>query len=98
VHHEPAAVERGQRAGQRGRSVQAVEVEDGMPPQRAEHARGLVRPRRGAGGDDQVVVAEPLPVGEQHDIRLGIDPVDLAEHQIDASSDELPARLDDLLR
>ena len=89
VHDQPAAVELGQRLGQGDRTVVGVEVEDALPPLPAvEHAGRLVRPRLDAGGDDQVVVRQPGPVGQQHLVVVGGDPVDLAVDQVHPVRDE----------
>ena len=97
VHHQPAVVEPLQHRGQRGGAVQGVEVEDAPAPLVAQHAGGLVGPRRGAARDDQVVVRQRAPVHERHHVVVRPDDVDLADDEVDAPSDEPAARLGELL-
>ena len=58
VHHEPAAVEGGQRGGEGGGTFGCVEGEDLLHPARPGEALGLLGDQAGAGGDDQHVVGE----------------------------------------
>ncbi len=96
VHDQAAVVERRQRVGQGLGAVEAVEVEDALAPLAPQHAGGLVRPGRRAGRDDEEVVVQGPSVGEVHGIVVGVDPVDLAEHELDALWHELVSRPADL--
>jgi hypothetical protein len=99
VHHQAAGVEGRQRLGERDRAVVGVEVEDaGTPLATVEHAGGLVRPRCHAGRNDQVVIGQPSSIGQHHHVAVGVDPVDLAVHQVHPVRNEPLPRLDHLIR
>ena len=88
VHDEPPAAEPGEPVAQCERALVGVELADLVVPLRAERARHLVGARGGAGGDDQLVVGEVTAAGEVHDSAVGVDPVDLGQHQLDPVGDE----------
>jgi hypothetical protein len=88
VDDEPSTLEALQRVVQRRRPVEGVEVEHLRAPQLLGHPGGLVGAGGGPGRDDELVVGELAPVGEPHDVLVGLDPVDLPEHQVDAVGQE----------
>ena len=76
-------------------AVVGVELGDAAVPLGAEHPGRLVRPRGGAGRDDEVVVVEAGAVLQEHRLLLGVDPVDVAADELDAVGDErVPAAAD----
>ena len=88
VHDEATAAEACQPVAQGERALVGVELADLVVPLRAERAGDLVGARRGAGGDDQLVVGKDPAVGQAHCLRRRVDPVDLRHHQLDAVGDE----------
>ena len=91
VDDKPATVEVPQRLGQRSRAVKGVEVVDAAAPLAAEHPGSLVGPRAASGCDDQVVVADDIPVREQHGLPVRINRRDLTDQQLDPLSEQAPA-------
>ena len=97
VDDQPAALPGAQLLGQGGGAVEGVELVD-VAAEVVGHARGLLGPRRGAGGDDQVVVAparcrRPSRTLFSSGTTLSISPSD----QVDAGRDEALLGLDDLV-
>ena len=97
LHDEFATLPVAQFLAERNGTLVGVELVHALAEFVAVHARRLVWARRGAGGDDQVVVGEFRAVYEQHLVVVGFDLVDLAEDHVHTGRDEPRLRLDDLV-
>jgi hypothetical protein len=81
------------------RTLEGVELVDALAPLGAvQHAGRLVRPRLGAGCDDEVLVAELAAVDELHETLTRFHARDRALHQVDIVGDELLGRFRHVLR